>query len=447
MISALIKSLRGSDPDAGVYWLARLLAAGEDPRFIARRLVILASARTSAWPTRWRSLVADAAAARARPRRAPRGRAQPRPGRRAPRPRAEVERDRQGASGRRRPTSSTCRPARCRRELRDAHYRGAAALGHGVGYEYPHDDPRGWVERDLPARRARRAPVLRAVGARPRGASSPERLEAAAGTATAGTDRPRTIDEPGERGEDAGTEPMSAVSSTPTGCAPPSPRFFVERGHVARAVGRADPAPPARAAVHQRRDEPVHPVLPGRGARRRSRGRRASRSACGSGASTTTSTSSGGPPATSRSSRCSATSASATTSRSEAIPFAWEFAHRCARPRRRPAVGDVFTRRRRGRRDLARRGRRSRRAHPADGRGQLLGDGRDRPVRSVLGDLLRPRRRATGPDGRPGRRRRRGALRRDLEPGLHAVRPPGRRQPRAAPEAEHRHRRRASSGS
>ena len=43
VISAFIKSIRGSDPDAGLYWLARLLAAGEDPRFVARRLVILAS--------------------------------------------------------------------------------------------------------------------------------------------------------------------------------------------------------------------------------------------------------------------------------------------------------------------------------------------------------------------------------------------------------------------
>ncbi len=41
--SALIKSLRGSDPDAGLYWLARLIAGGEDPRFIARRLIIFAS--------------------------------------------------------------------------------------------------------------------------------------------------------------------------------------------------------------------------------------------------------------------------------------------------------------------------------------------------------------------------------------------------------------------
>src|SRR5205814_8488327 len=43
VISAFIKSIRGSDPDAGLYWMARMLEAGEDPRFIARRLVILAS--------------------------------------------------------------------------------------------------------------------------------------------------------------------------------------------------------------------------------------------------------------------------------------------------------------------------------------------------------------------------------------------------------------------
>src|SRR5262249_20107637 len=42
-ISAFIKSMRGSDPDAAVYWMARMIAAGEDPRFIARRMVIHAA--------------------------------------------------------------------------------------------------------------------------------------------------------------------------------------------------------------------------------------------------------------------------------------------------------------------------------------------------------------------------------------------------------------------
>ena len=43
IISAFIKSIRGSDPDAAVYWLARMVAGGEDPEFIARRLVIVAA--------------------------------------------------------------------------------------------------------------------------------------------------------------------------------------------------------------------------------------------------------------------------------------------------------------------------------------------------------------------------------------------------------------------
>src|SRR5207302_4422075 len=43
LASAFIKSMRGSDPDAAIYWLARMLEAGEDPRFIARRVVICAS--------------------------------------------------------------------------------------------------------------------------------------------------------------------------------------------------------------------------------------------------------------------------------------------------------------------------------------------------------------------------------------------------------------------
>ena len=43
IISAFIKSIRGSDPDAAVYWLARMIEGGEDPKFIARRLIISAS--------------------------------------------------------------------------------------------------------------------------------------------------------------------------------------------------------------------------------------------------------------------------------------------------------------------------------------------------------------------------------------------------------------------
>jgi putative ATPase len=63
VISAFIKSIRGSDPDAGLYWLARMLQAGEDPRFIARRLVILASEDVGMADSQ--SLVVADAAARA----------------------------------------------------------------------------------------------------------------------------------------------------------------------------------------------------------------------------------------------------------------------------------------------------------------------------------------------------------------------------------------------
>jgi len=49
IISAFIKSIRGSDPNAALYWMARMIKAGEDPLFIARRLMILAT-KTSVWP-------------------------------------------------------------------------------------------------------------------------------------------------------------------------------------------------------------------------------------------------------------------------------------------------------------------------------------------------------------------------------------------------------------
>jgi len=144
VVSAFIKSIRGSDPDAGVYWLATMLEAGEDPRFIARRLVILASEDIGlADPT---SLVVATAAAQALefvglPEAqlnlaqavlhlacAPKSNA------------TTVAIGRARADVRRGVTGEV--PA----HLRDAHYSGAASLGHGTGYEYPHDDPRGWAD-------------------------------------------------------------------------------------------------------------------------------------------------------------------------------------------------------------------------------------------------------------------------------------------------------------
>jgi len=145
LVSAFIKSIRGSDVDAGLYWLARLIASGEDPRFLARRLVILASEDVGmADPM---ALVVATAAAAALDRvglpeaslnlaqavvhlaLAPKSNATSQALWSA---QADVEHEPLGDV-----------PS----ELRDAHYRGAAALGHGVGYEYPHDDPRGWVDR------------------------------------------------------------------------------------------------------------------------------------------------------------------------------------------------------------------------------------------------------------------------------------------------------------
>ncbi|MEY2435496.1 MAG: putative ATPase [Acidimicrobiaceae bacterium] len=150
VISAFIKSIRGSDPDAGLYWLARMLEAGEDARFIARRLVILASEDVGmADPM---GLVVATAAAHAveyvgLPE-AQLNLAQavvhlataPKSNRTALGIWSAREDVRNGVGG------------EVPIHLRDAHYRSAASLGHGVGYEYPHDDPRGWVDQDhLPA--------------------------------------------------------------------------------------------------------------------------------------------------------------------------------------------------------------------------------------------------------------------------------------------------------
>ena len=142
-ISAFIKSLRGSDPDAGLYWLARMLDAGEDPRFIARRMVILAS-EDIGMADSTALLVAEAAAraveyvglpeaqlnlahAVVRLATAPKSN------------RVTV------ALGRAKADARTAGAGEVPIHLRDAHYQGAASLGHGDGYQYPHDDPTGWV--------------------------------------------------------------------------------------------------------------------------------------------------------------------------------------------------------------------------------------------------------------------------------------------------------------
>jgi putative ATPase len=144
VISAFIKSIRGSDVDAGLYWLATMLEAGEDPTFIARRLVILASEDVGMADPR-ALLVADAAARAVTYVGLPEARLNLAQAvvhlATAPKSnRVTVALERAVEDVRSRPHSGV--PA----HLRDAHYRGAGGLGHGVGYRYPHDDPQGWVE-------------------------------------------------------------------------------------------------------------------------------------------------------------------------------------------------------------------------------------------------------------------------------------------------------------
>ncbi|HLN15593.1 MAG TPA: replication-associated recombination protein A [Acidimicrobiales bacterium] len=143
-VSALIKSIRGSDPDAGLYWLAAMLEAGEDPRFIARRLVILASEDVGLADPQG-LVVADAAA------RAVEFVGLPEASLNlaeavvylacAPKSNRVTV-----ALGRARADIAAGGVAQVPAHLRDASYRGAAKLGHGEGYLYPHDDPKGWVD-------------------------------------------------------------------------------------------------------------------------------------------------------------------------------------------------------------------------------------------------------------------------------------------------------------
>lgn len=146
MISALIKSIRGSDPDAGLYWLACMLEGGEDVRFLCRRLVILASedvgnADPHALPlavaamqacefvglpecqlTLAQTVTYLACAPKSNASTAAIGEAK-----------ADVQ------QGRIVPVP---------RHLRDSHYHGAKQLGHGIGYQYSHNNPEGVAAQD-----------------------------------------------------------------------------------------------------------------------------------------------------------------------------------------------------------------------------------------------------------------------------------------------------------
>ena len=145
-ISAFIKSMRGSDPDAALYWLAKMVHAGEDPRFIARRIVIhaaedvgladpmalvLANAAFQAaefigWPEAQIPL-AEATIYIAT----------------APKSNSTVM-----AIGAAMKDVESGRTLPVPEHLRDSHYAGAKRLGHGKGYEYAHDHPDHFVAQD-----------------------------------------------------------------------------------------------------------------------------------------------------------------------------------------------------------------------------------------------------------------------------------------------------------
>jgi putative ATPase len=143
VISAFIKSIRGSDVDAALHYLARMIEAGEDPRFIARRLVISAAEDIGlADPQALRIAVAaaDAVAFIGMPEgRIPLAEATTYLATAAKSNAAYVALDRALEDVR------AGRIGRVPTHLRDAHYPGAKRLGHGKGYVYPHDSEIGVV--------------------------------------------------------------------------------------------------------------------------------------------------------------------------------------------------------------------------------------------------------------------------------------------------------------
>lgn len=141
VISAFIKSVRGSDVDAALHYLARMLEAGEDPRFIARRLMILASEDIGmAAPSVLQTCVAAAQAVAL-----------------LGMPEARITLGHATVAAASAPKSNAAylaldaaigdvragRGGEVPAHLRDAHYSGAENLGHGKGYLYPHDHPHG----------------------------------------------------------------------------------------------------------------------------------------------------------------------------------------------------------------------------------------------------------------------------------------------------------------
>jgi len=144
--SALIKSMRGSDPDAAVYWIARMLEAGEDPRFIARRIAILASEDIGNADPRALSVAAAAFEIVEK----------------VGMPEARITLSQAAIYMATAPKSNASyvaiseamkdvregRTVPVPKHLKDASYQGAKRFGHGQGYKYAHDYPEGFVDQD-----------------------------------------------------------------------------------------------------------------------------------------------------------------------------------------------------------------------------------------------------------------------------------------------------------
>lgn len=144
VISAFIKSIRGSDVDAGLHYLARMLAGGEDPRFIARRLIIIASEDIGmAAPSVLQTCVAAAQAVQLIG--LPEGRLPLAQAviacATAPKSNAVIRAMDAAAAD-----VAAGRGGAVPPHLRDAHYAGADQHGHGEGYRYAHDHPHGVAE-------------------------------------------------------------------------------------------------------------------------------------------------------------------------------------------------------------------------------------------------------------------------------------------------------------
>ena len=143
VISAFIKSMRGSDPDAAIHYLARMIEAGEDPRFIARRLMVHAAEDVGLADPQ-ALMIAVAAAEATQLIGLPEARIPLAEATiyiaTAPKSNAVIA-----------AIDSAIADVKAGRfgpvplPLRDAHYPGAKKLGHGKGYRYPHSDPRGVV--------------------------------------------------------------------------------------------------------------------------------------------------------------------------------------------------------------------------------------------------------------------------------------------------------------